>query len=232
MNKNTLLQTGGILLLTLLTGIFFNLSNPNRIQFIADEKIVDFSKSDSLLRTLHIQDSLLKAADSLKLISGKREDSLKIANEKRIQDSILAANKHDSLKRIQDSVKVVKQKTEDSIKNAQNTQTQDIAKPVDIRIDFAKALFDKKYRFIDARDIADYNAGHIQGALNIPYHEYEKYKDRLDNLPKDQVYVTYCSSACDVSIDMAYAMAKLGFKKVYIFHGGWDEWKAAGYPVN
>jgi len=232
LNKNTLLQTGGILLLTLLTGIFFNLSNPNRIQFIADEKIVDFSKSDSLLRTLHIQDSLLKAADSLKLISGKREDSLKIANEKRIQDSILAANKHDSLKRIQDSVKVVKQKTEDSIKNAQNTQTQDIAKPVDIRIDFAKALFDKKYRFIDARDIADYNAGHIQGALNIPYHEYEKYKDRLDNLPKDQVYVTYCSSACDVSIDMAYAMAKLGFKKVYIFHGGWDEWKAAGYPVN
>jgi rhodanese-related sulfurtransferase len=126
----------------------------------------------------------------------------------------------------------VKQKTEDSIKNAQNTQTQDIVKPVDIRIDFAKALFDKKYRFIDARDIADYNAGHIQGALNIPYHEYEKYKDRLNNLPKDQVYVTYCSSACDVSIDMAYAMAKLGFKKVYIFHGGWDEWKAAGYPVN
>jgi rhodanese-related sulfurtransferase len=232
LNKNTLLQIGGILLLTLLTGIFFNLSNPNRIQFIADEKIVDFSKSDSLLRTLHIQDSLLKAADSLKLISGKREDSLRIANEKRIQDSILAANRHDSLKRVQDSIKTVKQKTEDSIKNAQNTQTQDIVKPVDIRIDFAKALFDKKYRFIDARDIADYNAGHIQGALNIPYHEYEKYKDRLNNLPKDQVYVTYCSSACDVSIDMAYAMAKLGFKKVYIFHGGWDEWKAAGYPVN
>jgi hypothetical protein len=98
LNKNTLLQIGGILLLTLLTGIFFNLSNPNRIQFIADEKIVDFSKSDSLLRTLHIQDSLLKAADSLKLISGKREDSLRIANEKRIQDSILAANRHDSRK--------------------------------------------------------------------------------------------------------------------------------------
>ncbi len=232
MNKNTLLQIGGILLLSFLVGIFFNLSNPNRIQFIGNEKIVDFSKSDSLLKTLHIQDSLLKAADSLKMISGKRDDSLKLAIEKKFQDSILAANKHDSLKRVQDSLKAVKQKTEDSIKNAQNNQTQEIVKPVDIRVDFAKALFDKKYRFIDARDIADYNAGHIQGALNIPYHEYEKYKDRLDNLPKDQVYVTYCSSACDVSIDMAYAMAKLGFKKVYIFHGGWDEWKAAGYPAN
>jgi rhodanese-related sulfurtransferase len=230
LNKNTLLQIGGILLLVLLVGIFFNLSNPNRIQFIANEKIVDFSQSDSLMNTLRIQDSLSKIADSLKMISGKRDDSLKLANEKRLQDSILAAGKQDSLKRVQDSLKAVKEKTEDSIKNAQNTQ--DIVKPVDIRIDFAKALFDKKYRFIDARDIADYDAGHIQGALNIPYHEYEKYKNRLDNLPKDQVYITYCSAACDVSIDMAYAMAKLGFKKVYIFHGGWDEWKAAGYPAN
>jgi 3-mercaptopyruvate sulfurtransferase SseA len=29
---------------------------------------------------------------------------------------------------------------------------------------------------------------------------------------------------------MAYYMARMGFKKVYIFHGGWDEWKEAGYP--
>jgi rhodanese-related sulfurtransferase len=232
LNRNTLLQIGWILILTLLIGIFYNLSNPNRIQFIGDEKVVDFSKSDSLMNALRIQDSLLRAADSLKMISGKREDSLRLANEKRIQDSLLAANKQDSIKKVQDSVKAAKQKTEDSIKNAQNNQTEEITKPVDIRIDFAKALFDKKYRFIDARDISDYNAGHIEGALNIPYHEYEKYKNRLDNLPKDQVYVTYCSSACDVSIDMAYAMAKLGFKKVYIFHGGWDEWKAAGYPAN
>lgn len=231
MSKKTLLQVSGILVLALLTGIFFNISNPHRIQFIANEKIVDFSASDSLLNALRIQDSILKAADSLKNSSNKREDSLKLAMEKHVQDSILAANKSDSLKRIQDSLKSVNQKKEDSIKNAQN-QTQEFAKPVDIKIDFAKALFDKKYRFIDARDVSDYNAGHVQGAINIPFHEIEKYKDRLNDLPKDQVYVTYCSAACDVSIDMAYYMAKLGFKKVYIFHGGWDEWKAAGYPAN
>lgn len=231
MSKKTLLQVSGILVLALLTGIFFNISNPNRIQFIANEKIVDFSASDSLLNALRIQDSILKAADSLKNSSNKRDDSLRLAMEKHIQDSILAVNKSDSLKRIQDSLKAVNQKKEDSVKNAQN-QTQDFAKPVDIKIDFAKALFDKKYRFIDARDVSDYNAGHVQGALNIPFHEIEKYKERLNDLPKDQVYVTYCSTACDVSIDMAYYMAKLGFKKVYIFHGGWDEWKAAGYPAN
>jgi rhodanese-related sulfurtransferase len=232
LSKNTLLQIGGILLITLLTGIFFNISNPNRIQFIANEKIVDFSQSDSLMNALRVQDSLQKIADSLKTLTMNREDSLKLANEKRIQDSLTAANKQDSIKHVQDSINAAKQKVEDSLKNVQNTEVKDYPKPVDIKIDFAKALFDKKYRFIDARDIADYNAGHIQGAINIPYHEFEKYKSRLDELPKDQVYVTYCSSACDVSIDMAYAMAKMGFKKVYIFHGGWDEWKAAGYPAN
>ena len=74
----------------------------------------------------------------------------------------------------------------------------------------------------------------VQQSLTIARQalEFEKYKDRLDNLPKDQVYITYCSAACDVSIDMAYAMAKMGFTKVYIFHGGWDEWKTAGYPAN
>lgn len=231
MNKTIILQAAAILLLTLLVGIFYNIANPNRIQFIANEKIVDFSKSDSLMNALRMQDSLLKSADSLKNSSMKREDSLRIAREKFIQDSLLAANKSDSLKRVQDSLKTVNQKKEDSVKNAQN-QVQDFAKPIDIKIDFAKALFDKKYRFLDARDLSDYGAGHIQGALNIPFHEIDKYKDRLNDLPKDQVYVTYCSSACDVSIDMAYFMAKMGFKKVYIFHGGWDEWKAAGYPAN
>ncbi len=230
MSKRVIIQICGILALTLAVGIFYNLSNPNGIQFIANEKVVDFSQSDSLMNALRMQDSIQRAADSLKTRSLNREDSLRLANEKRIQDSILAKNKSDSLKRIQDSVKTADQKKQDSIKNSQTTQ--EISKPVDIKIDFAKALFDKKYRFIDARDLSDYSAGHIQGAMNIPFHEIEKYKDRLNDLPKDQVYVTYCSSACDVSIDMAYYMAKLGFKKVYIFHGGWDEWKNAGYPSN
>ncbi len=216
-----------ILGITLFAGIFFNLSNPNRIQFIGDEKTVDFSQSDSLLKALHIQDSLQKIADSIKTISSKREDSLKSAYEKRMQDSLLDVRKQDSIKNIKDSLAAILKNKEDSLKNAQN-----FSKPVDIKLDFAKALFDKKYRFIDSRDPADYNAGHVSGAMNIPFHEIENYRNVLDGLPKDQVYVVYCSAACDVSIDLAYYMAKMGFKKTYIFHGGWDEWLAAGYPAN
>ena len=63
--------------------------------------------------------------------------------------------------------------------------------------------------------------------------QYDEYglKDKLKLLPRNQVYVCFCSSACDVSIDMAYEMAHMGFTKMYIFHGGWDEWKKAGYPL-
>lgn len=224
-----MLQALAITGLVLLAGIFFNISNPNRIQFIGDEKQVDFSQSDSLLNALRIQDSLQRLADSIRNISSHRDDSLKAANEKRLQDSILNASKQDSIKHVRDSVTSAEKRKDDSIKNLQSKET--FVKPVDIKIDFAKALYDKKYRFIDSRDPADYQAGHIDGAMNIAFHEIEKYKDVLDGLPKDQVYVVYCSSSCDVSIDMAYYMAKMGFKRTYIFHGGWDEWKNAGYPA-
>jgi rhodanese-related sulfurtransferase len=236
LNKRNLLEISGILLLTLVIGVLHNISSPNRIHFIGREQAVDFSQSDSLMTELKKQDSLQRVADSLKNNSNKREDSIRAANEKRIQDSLKTVKfdsvKHvqDSVKHVQDSIKTAKSKLADSVKS--NPNTQNFVKPIDIKLDFAKALFDKKYRFIDARDISDYNAGHIQGAMNIAYHQIEKYQSVLDGLPRDQVYVCYCSSACDVSIDLAYAMAHMGFTKTYIFHGGWDEWKTAGYPAN
>ena len=229
MSSQTVLKALGILGLAIAIGICFNLSNPNKIPFIGEDKPVDFSQSDSLMHALQKQDSIQKSADSIKTISLKREDSLKTVNEKKLKDSLTAANRQDSLKKIQDSVKTAKQKLQDSVKTAEE-KAKDFAKPLDIRLDFAKALFDKKYKFIDARDESDYTAGHIQGAMNIVYHHIDQYRKILEGLPRDQVYVAYCSSACDVSIDLAYEMAHMGFTKVYIFHGGWDEWKAAGYP--
>lgn len=144
----------------------------------------------------------------------------------------MTAHIQDSTKRVNDSLKAVHKRVEDSLKAAQNNQQQSFVKPLDIRIDFAKALFDKGYQFIDARDESDYSAGSIKGAINIPYHKLEEFKNRLNGMNKDAVYIAFCSAACDVSIDLAYAMAKMGFMKVYIFHGGWDEWKKAGYPAN
>lgn len=223
MKKKTLLETGLIIVIAALVGIIFNLSHPNRLPFIRKEIVIDYSQSDSLMNALRIQDSLMQ-------VSSHTEDSLKQINEQRTKDSIQMVIRQDSLKRLNDSLRITKQRIQDSIKEAK--QEQEIVKPVDIRLDFAKALFDKKYQFIDARDEADYNAGTIKGAINIPYHKMDELKPKLDKMPRNKVYVCFCSSACDVSIDLAYAMAHMGFTRVYIFHGGWDEWKNAGYPLN
>lgn len=228
--KKTALEILIILLIVVPVGIIYNISNPDRLPFIGADKEFDFSQSDSLMNALRVQDSLQKIADSLKQNSILRDDSLRLVNEQRIKDSLETISKQDSLKRVNDSLIAYKQHIRDSINNAK--KEQDIVKPVDIRIDFAKALYDKKYQFIDSRDPADFNAGSIKGAMNIPYHDLEQNKLKLEALPKEKVYVIFCSSACDVSIDLAYAMAHMGFTKLYIFHGGWDAWIEAGYPIN
>ncbi|MCX7878826.1 MAG: rhodanese-like domain-containing protein [Ignavibacteria bacterium] len=216
-----------ILAIVVLVGIFYNISNPRGIPFIGEERNVDFSQSDSLMNLLKIQDSIQRIADSLSQISDKRADSLKALEQKKILDSLALVRKQDSIKKVNDSLKAIDDKMKDSVKSEEK---KEFIKPVDIRIDFAKALFDKGYTFIDARDVSDFSSGRIKGALNIPYKEIDKNKSRLESMAKDKVYVVYCSASCDVSIDMAYYMAKMGFRKVYIFHGGWDEWRDAGYP--
>jgi rhodanese-related sulfurtransferase len=223
LNKKILLQAGMLIIIARAVGIIFNLSHPNSLPFIGKEQEIDYSQSDSLMNALRIQDSLQQ-------ISSHVSDSLNLLSEQKTKDSLEAVLKQDSLKRVNDSLKIAKQKLQDSLKNVQ--KEQEIVKPVDIRLDFAKALFDKKYQFIDARDEADYIAGTIKGAINIPYHKLDDFKPQLEKMAKNNVYVCFCSSACDVSIDLAYAMAHMGFTRVYIFHGGWDEWKKAGYPVN
>ena len=230
MSKRTVLEIALIFLIVIVVGILYNESSPGRLQYIGEEKKVDYSKSDSMLIALKRQDSLQKAADSLLNNSLRRDDSLKAIDDKRIQDSIMNAMKQDSLKHKADSIKTVKQKLEDSIKNAQSQQN--FIKPIDIKLDFAKALFDKNYQFIDARDVSDYQAGTIKGAINISYHHLDENQGKINSLKKDAVYVVFCSASCDVSIDLSYAMAKQGFTKLYIFHGGWDEWQKAGYPAN
>ncbi len=109
--------------------------------------------------------------------------------------------------------------------------------PVNIRVETAKQLFDDNVLFIDGRDANEFMLGHIKGARNIPYHEF-KDKTREEKLQltkdmdKDQIFISYCSSdSCDISIDNAYEMAKVGYDKMKIYLGGYKEWNKSGYPV-
>ena len=110
---------------------------------------------------------------------------------------------------------------------------EDMTEPMTINMEFAKYLFDAKSAiFIDARDSADYNSGHIQNSINIPFDYYEDYEEVIDSLDTAVVYVIYCSGEeCSLSMDLAdYLFNELIFEKVLIFEGGWPQWRDAEYP--
>ena len=110
---------------------------------------------------------------------------------------------------------------------------EDMTEPMAINLEFAKYLSDKKSAvFIDARDPEDYDGGHIQNSINIPFDYYDDYEDIIDSLDTATVYVIYCSGdECSLSMDLAdYFFNELVFEKVLIFEGGWPQWRDAGYP--
>jgi rhodanese-related sulfurtransferase len=97
-----------------------------------------------------------------------------------------------------------------------------------------KRLFDEGTAIIlDARDAAEYERGHIPGAINIPYDRIPEYFDVLQSqVPMDALVVCYCRSlTCDFSDQLATELKIIGYQNVKVFSGGWDQWTAAGYPI-
>jgi len=109
----------------------------------------------------------------------------------------------------------------------------DMSGPMMVNLEFTKYHFDTGSAiFIDARDSEDYEAGHIQNAINIPYDYYEEYEDLIDGLDDEGIYIIYCSGEeCSLSIDLAdYLYTDKLIDKLLIFEGGWPQWRDAGYP--
>src|SRR5260221_718361 len=59
-------------------------------------------------------------------------------------------------------------------------------KPEEVR----ELLKQDKAVLVDVRGASSYKAGHIKGAVNIPYSEIA---DRVKELPPDKMIITYCS---------------------------------------
>jgi rhodanese-related sulfurtransferase len=87
----------------------------------------------------------------------------------------------------------------------------------------------QKVFLLDVREPAEYEAGHIEGAVNVSVKELPR---RVKELPQDRGIrmVAYCASG----IRSAYATMFLrvyGSKDVRTMEHGIREWTGAGYPV-
>ena len=115
----------------------------------------------------------------------------------------------------------------------ENSKEETLKEPVAINREQAKKLYDKNALFIDAREIEEYESSHIEGAINIPFYNFEEYKHQLNNLDKSRIIITYCGGTdCELSVLLGNKLFESGYKKTFIFFGGWNNWLEAKYPVS
>ena len=109
----------------------------------------------------------------------------------------------------------------------------DLTGPMVVNLEFSKHYHEKGLAiFIDARDSEDYEVGHIEGAINIPYDYHEDHEELMNELDDADIYIIYCSGGeCSLSFDLAdYLYNEKLFDIVLIYEGGWPEWQDSNSP--
>ena len=96
----------------------------------------------------------------------------------------------------------------------------------------AKELLEKAKQdlitVLDVRPKEEFEAGHVQGAINIPIEELEQHLEQFD--PTQEI-VAYCRGPhCILAFDAVAQLREKGFKARRL-ENGYPEWKIAGLPV-
>jgi rhodanese-related sulfurtransferase/DNA-binding transcriptional ArsR family regulator len=81
---------------------------------------------------------------------------------------------------------------------------------------------------LDVRPTGEFQAGHLPGAINIPYDQLQR---GLAQVPKKREVVAYCRGPyCLMSFDAVVKLRQGGWRARRL-ERGFPEWKAAGLPV-
>lgn len=87
--------------------------------------------------------------------------------------------------------------------------------------------------FLDARKPADYEAGHIANALNLPVEEFgEVFPKLAPMLTPESSLVVYCDGTeCELSHRLADQLRQQGYTNVHMLFNGWTAWRGAGFAT-
>lgn len=92
------------------------------------------------------------------------------------------------------------------------------------------------YQILDVREPAEYTAGTIAGALNIPRGILEPSADRdyagrhAELMDRDKKWLMLCASS-GRSAMATVVLQQMGFKNVKNINGGFNAWKTAELPI-
>jgi rhodanese-related sulfurtransferase len=86
--------------------------------------------------------------------------------------------------------------------------------------------------FIDAREPAAYNGGHIPGSVNItPEQASERIEEVHTMLKSGKVLIAYCYDVdCPLGAELVKKLQELGTGPIKVMPEGWTGWLDRGYP--
>jgi rhodanese-related sulfurtransferase len=97
-----------------------------------------------------------------------------------------------------------------------------------------KEMYDRKEAvFADARDELSFARGRIKGAVSLPVGQFEaKSADFTKKVPVTAAIVVYCNGyGCHDSMTVGKKLMSKGYRQVFVFEGGYPEWKDGKLPV-
>lgn len=96
--------------------------------------------------------------------------------------------------------------------------------------DFEKAIQQKNIQVLDVRTAGEFQAGHIQQALQANWNNKTEFSNRIQYVDKDKPVYVYCLAG-GRSAAAASWLRENGYKEVYELSGGMTAWRAANKPV-
>jgi rhodanese-related sulfurtransferase len=98
-------------------------------------------------------------------------------------------------------------------------------KPPEIGLDAALLSARTDALFVDARDVAEYNAGHIRDAILCPADDLSRWRLHMAGVDPRSRIIVYCAEAtCGKGEYVATFLLKNGFTNVSLYRDGWAKW--------
>ena len=94
---------------------------------------------------------------------------------------------------------------------------------------YKEAINAKNIQVLDVRTAVEFNAGHLQNALQANWLDQKEFADRTQHLDKNLTVYVYCQVGARSASAQAALEAK-GYKAVNL-EGGLSSWKMNGFPV-
>lgn len=94
---------------------------------------------------------------------------------------------------------------------------------------FDKMRAQKDAVVLDVRTAQEFNQGHVPGALNLDIGD-PQFRKKVGELDKSKTYLVHCARGVR-SARAAKLMSTMSFANLFDYHGGFDEWKKSGKPV-